>query len=181
MTRSHNNRTAGSGAPMQRRTPASRVATLALLTTLALMFSYIEALIPAPGPPGVKLGIANIVVVICLYRFSAGEAAAVNLLRVALAGLLFTGLFGALYSAAGAVLSLIGMALLKKTNLFSMAGVSMAGGVLHNLGQLIVAAFLVEESAIFYYFPLLLFSGIASGILTGIVATLVARKLPARL
>ena len=162
-------------------TPARRVATLALLTTLALMFSYIEALLPAPGPPGVKLGIANIVVVIVLYRYSAKEAAAVNFLRVALAGLLFTGLFGALYSAAGAFLSLVGMTLLKKTNLFSMAGISMAGGVLHNLGQLIIAALLVEETAVFYYFPLLLFSGIASGILTGIIATLVSRKLPAKL
>ena len=119
--------------------PARRVATLALLAALALMFSYIESLLPAPGPPGVKLGIANIVVVIVLYRLSAPEAAAVNFLRVALAGLLFTGLFGALYSAAGACLSLVGMILLKKTNLFSMVGVSMAGGVLHNLGQLIVA------------------------------------------
>ena len=181
MTHLHSKDRAGAPSPLRKKTPASRVATLSLLTTLALMFSYIEAMIPAPGPPGVKLGIANIVIVICLYRFSASEAAAVNLLRVALAGLLFTGLFGALYSAAGAVLSLIGMALLKKTNLFSMAGVSMAGGVLHNLGQLIVAAFLVEEAAIFYYFPLLLFSGIASGLLTGIIATLVARKLPARL
>ncbi len=158
--------------------PARRIASLALLTTLALMFSYIESLLPAPGPPGVKLGIANIVIVIILYRCSAYEAASVNFLRVALAGLLFTGLFGALYSAAGAFLSLIGMTLLKKTRLFSMAGVSMAGGVLHNLGQLIIAALLVEETALFYYFPLLLFSGIASGILTGIIATLVSRKLP---
>ena len=158
--------------------PARRVATLALLTTLALMFSYIESLLPAPGPPGVKLGIANIVVVIVLYRLSAREAAAVNLLRVALAGLLFTGLFGALYSAAGACLSLIGMILLKKTKLFSMVGVSMAGGVLHNLGQLFVAPLLVEETAVFYYFPLLLFSGIASGILTGLIAALVSSKLP---
>ena len=165
MTRSHNS-------------PARRVATLALLTTLALMFSYIESLLPAPGPPGVKLGIANIVVVIVLYRLAAPEAAAVNLLRVALAGLLFTGLFSALYSAAGACLSLIGMILLKKTKLFSMVGVSMAGGVLHNLGQLFVAALLVEETAVFYYFPLLLFSGIASGILTGLIAALVSSKLP---
>ena len=163
------------------RRPAARVATLALLTTLALMFSYVESLLPAPGPPGVKLGIANIVIVICLYRYSAGEAAAVNLLRVAMAGLLFTGLFGALYSLAGAVVSLAGMILLKKTGLFSMTGVSMAGGVLHNLGQLIVAALLVEETAIFYYFPLLLFSGIASGILTGIIATLVSCRLPANM
>ena len=160
------------------RTSARYVATLGLLAALALIFSYVESLLPAPGPPGVKLGIANIVVVIVLYRYSVKEAAAVNFLRVAIAGLLFTGLYGALFSAAGALLSLTGMALLKKTRLFSMAGVSMAGGVLHNLGQLIVAALLIEENAVFYYFPLLLFSGIASGILTGIIATLVSRSLP---
>ena len=160
------------------RSTARYVATLGLLAALALIFSYVESLLPAPGPPGVKLGIANIVVVIVLYRYSVKEAAAVNFLRVAIAGLLFTGLYGALFSAAGALLSLTGMALLKKTRLFSMAGVSMAGGVLHNLGQLIVAALLIEENAVFYYFPLLLFSGIASGILTGIIATLVSRSLP---
>lgn len=158
--------------------PARRVATLALLAALALIFSYVENLLPSPGMPGVKLGIANIVIVICLYRFSAAEAAGVNGLRIALAGLLFTGLFGALYSAAGALLSLIGMVLLKKTGHFSMAGVSMAGGVLHNLGQLAVAAILIEDRQIFYYFPILLFSGLICGVLTGIIATLVERQLP---
>ena len=161
--------------------PARRVATLALLAALALIFSYVESLLPSPGLPGVKLGIANIVIVICLYRYSAAEAAGVNALRIALAGLLFTGLFGALYSAAGACVSLIGMIALKKTGRFSMAGVSMAGGVLHNLGQLAVAAILIEDLQIFYYFPILLFSGLACGILTGIIATLVERKLPAAL
>ena len=171
----------GNGKTAYRNTPARRVATLALLAALALIFSYVESLLPSPGLPGVKLGIANIVVVIVLYRFSAAEAAGVNALRIALAGLLFTGLFGALYSAAGAVLSLAGMVLLKKTGHFSMAGVSIAGGVLHNLGQLAVAAILIEDLQIFYYFPILLFSGIACGILTGIIATLVERKLPKNL
>ena len=162
------------------RISTQEIALLALLTTLALMFSYIESLLPAPGPPGVKLGIANIVIVLILFRMSATEAAAVNLLRVLLAGLLFTGLSGALYSAAGAFLSLAGMILLKKTRKFSMVGVSMVGGVLHNLGQLIVAALLVGQRSVFAYFPILIFSGIASGILTGIIATLVDMKIPAR-
>ena len=171
----------GNGKTAYMNTPARRVATLALLAALALVFSYVESLLPSPGLPGVKLGIANIVVVIVLYRFSAAEAAGVNALRIALAGFLFTGLFGALYSAAGAALSLAGMVLLKKTGHFSMAAVSMAGGVLHNLGQLAVAAILIEDLQIFYYFPILLFSGIACGILTGIIATLVERKLPKNL
>lgn len=161
--------------------PARRIASLALLTTLALMFSYIESLLPAPGPPGVKLGIANIVIVIILYRCSAYEAASVNFLRVALAGLLFTGLFGALYSAAGAFLSLIGMTLLKKTRLFSMAGVSMAGGVAHNMGQLLVASAIVSNLKMFLYFPVLMFSGLASGIMIGVVACVINDRVPKQL
>ncbi len=97
------------------------VATVALLAALALIFSYIEVLIPFNfGIPGVKLGIANIVVTIALYKLSAKHAASVNVIRVLIAGLLFNGIFGALYSLAGAIVSLLGMIILKKTNLFSV-------------------------------------------------------------
>lgn len=155
------------------------VAMVALLAALALIFSYIEVLIPFNfGIPGIKLGIANIVVTIALYRLSAKHAASVNVIRVIIAGLLFNGLFGALYSLAGAIVSLLGMILLKKTGLFSVTGVSMAGGVLHNLGQLIVATILIEDTRMFLYFPVLLFSGLITGILVGIVAQLVLDRLP---
>lgn len=157
----------------------SNVAMIALLAALALIFSYVEVLIPFNfGIPGVKLGIANIVVTIALYRLSAKHAASVNVIRVIIAGLLFNGLFGALYSLAGAIVSLIGMILLKKSGLFSVTGVSMAGGVLHNLGQLLVATILIEDTRMFLYFPVLLFSGIITGILVGIVAQLVLDRLP---
>lgn len=146
------------------------------MASLALIFSYVEAIIPYnPGIPGIKLGIANVVTVIALYRFGWKEAASVSVIRIVIAGLLFNGVFGMLYSLAGAVVSLAGMILLKKTNLFSVAGVSMAAGVLHNLGQLLVAAALIEDLRIFFYFPVLLFSGIAAGILVGIISTLVLR------
>lgn len=157
----------------------NNVAMVALLAALALIFSYIEVLIPFNfGIPGIKLGIANIVVTIALYRLSAKHAASVNVIRVIIAGLLFNGMFGALYSLAGAIVSLLGMILLKKTGLFSVTGVSMAGGVLHNLGQLIVATILIEDTRMFLYFPVLLFSGIVTGILVGIVAQLVLDRLP---
>ena len=157
---------------------ASFVARIGLMATLALIFSYVEAIIPYnPGVPGIKLGIANVVTVVALYKFSAKDAAAVSVIRVVLAGLLFNGLFGMLYAFAGAVVSLTGMILLKKTNLFSVTGVSMAAGVLHNLGQLLVAAALIEDLRIFLYFPVLMFSGIAAGILVGIVSALVLRAL----
>lgn len=148
------------------------------MAALALIFSYVEAIIPYnPGIPGIKLGIANVITVVTLYKFGAKDAAAVSVIRVVLAGLLFNGLFGMLYSLAGAVLSLAGMAGLKKTGLFSVTGVSMAAGVLHNLGQLLVAAALIEDLRIFFYFPVLMFSGIAAGILVGIISTLMLRAL----
>ncbi len=157
---------------------ASFVARVGLMAALALIFSYVEAIIPYnPGIPGIKLGIANVVTVIALYKFGAKDACAVSVIRIVIAGLLFNGLFGMIYSLAGAAVSLIGMILLKKTDLFSVVGVSMAAGVLHNFGQLLVAAALVEELRIFFYFPVLLFSGIAAGILVGIASTLVLRAL----
>ena len=161
-----------------RRGSAQRIAHIALMTSLALIFSYVEAIIPYnPGIPGIKLGIANVVTVIALYKFGWKDAASVSILRIVLAGFLFNGMFGMLYALAGALVSFIGMLLLKKTNLFSIAGVSMAGGVLHNLGQLIVAAALIEDLRMFFYFPVLLFSGIASGIAIGVAATLILRSL----
>lgn len=157
---------------------SSTITQIALMATLALIFSYIEAIIPYnPGIPGIKLGIANIVSVVALYKFGWKEAASVNAIRIIIAGFLFNGLFGALYSLAGATVSLIGMVLLKRTDKFSVTGVSMAGGVLHNLGQLLVAAALIEDLHIFFYFPVLLFSGIASGIAIGVAAQSILRVL----
>ena len=161
-----------------RKSSAQFVARVALLASLALIFSYVEAIIPYnPGIPGIKLGIANIVTVVALYRYGWKEAVSVSIIRIVIAGLLFNGLFGMLYSLAGAALSLIGMIGLKKTGLFSVTGVSMAAGVLHNLGQLLVAAALIEDLRIFFYFPVLLFSGIAAGIFVGIAAQMVLRVL----
>ena len=161
-----------------KRSVAKTVSHIALLTSLALIFSYVEAIIPYnPAIPGIKLGIANVVTVIALYKFGWKDAACVSVLRIVLAGLLFNGVFGMLYSLAGALVSFVGMLLLKKSKIFSIVGVSMAGGVLHNLGQLLVAAALIEDLRIFFYFPILLFSGIVSGIAIGIAATLILKKL----
>ena len=159
-----------------------KITVAALMAALALIFSYIEVLIPFhPGIPGIKLGIANLVVIICLYDLGPQYALTVNLIRVLAAGLLFNGLFGAAYSLSGALLSLAVMLLLKKTGLFSVTGVSMAGGVAHNLGQLLIAALLISNLKIFVYFPVLIFSGMASGALIGILAHLILNKLPASL
>ncbi|MBR2674464.1 MAG: Gx transporter family protein [Mogibacterium sp.] len=157
---------------------AAFIARAGLMAALALIFSYVEAVIPyAPTVPGIKLGLANIVTVVALYRFGVRDAISVSAVRVMLSGLLFNGLFGMLYSMAGALLSLVGMAVLKRTRLFSIVGVSMAAGVLHNMGQLVVAAVLIEDFRIFFYFPVLMFSGIAAGIVVGIAATVIIKSM----
>ena len=159
---------------------SSRTRTLALggmLTALALIFSYIEFLVPVSvGIPGIKLGFANIVIVYALYKLGAREAFLINVCRVVLAGLMFGSAFSILYALSGALVSFCGMALLRRTGLFSTAGVSMAGGVLHNLGQIAVAAFVVQTAQVLLYFPVLVFAGIATGIVNGILAALCLEK-----
>lgn len=168
--------------PSQNRSRAGRITSAALFASLALIFSYIEVLIPPiTGIPGVKLGIANLVVITALYRMDLRTAFGISVIRIIVAGLLFNGVFGALYSFAGGMISLFVMWALKKTGIFSMTGVSMAGGVAHNMGQLLVAACIVSNLKIFFYMPVLLFSGIISGILIGLTAELAGRKIPDRI
>ena len=163
---------------MQSATNTKKTATAALLSALALIFGYIEFLIPiSVAAPGIKLGIANIVIVIALYKLGWKWALPVNVVRVLLSALLFGSLFSALYSLAGAVLSFIVMALLMKTGKFSVAGVSMAGGVAHNVGQLLAACFAMQTANVLYYYPILLISGLAAGIGIGILATLILKTL----
>ena len=161
---------------------ARRVALTGLLAALALIFSYVEVLFPFnAGIPGIKLGLANLVPLIIMYRMDARYAFAANLIRVLLAGLLFSGLFAALYSLAGSCASFLVMYLLKKAGLFSVIGVSMGGGVFHNLGQLLVAIFLISGPQLIHYMPVLIISGMAAGITVGIGASVLIDRLPAGL
>ena len=172
---------------MKQSTPSSndigrRVALTGLMASLALIFSYVEVLFPFnAGIPGVKLGLANLVPLIILYRLDARYAFAANLIRVILAGLLFSGLFAALYSLAGSLTSFLVMYLLKKTRLFSVIGVSTAGGVFHNLGQLIVAMLAVSGPQLFHYMPVLIISGMIAGIIVGIGAAILLDRIPEKL
>lgn len=155
------------------------LALSAMLAALALIFSYVEALIPLPVPvPGIKLGIANLVIVMAIYKLGFRYAFTINCVRIVIAGLLFSGVFGMIYSFAGGILSLLVMYLLQRTGWFSMVGVSMAGGVAHNLGQLITASLLVQSVRMMSYFSILLFSGLISGIFIGVLASLIYRRLP---
>lgn len=155
-----------------------RVAVFGIFTALALIFSYIELLIPINfGIPGAKLGLANLIIVIVLYKAEWKEALLLSVVRIILSGFLFGNLFGILYSLAGGVLSLAVMALLKKTQIFSIIGVSMAGGVSHNVGQLIMAMLVVETYAVGYYLPVLLIAGLITGTLIGIAGREMLKRL----
>lgn len=162
---------------MKKRNASSSVALGGMLTALALIFSYVEFLVPiSVGIPGIKLGFANIVIVYAIYKLGPVQAFWINICRILLAGLLFGSVFSILYALSGGLVSFCGMVLLKKPGVFSTAGVSMAGGVLHNLGQIVVAAFVVQTAQVLLYFPVLIFAGILTGIVNGIVATLCLRR-----
>ena len=130
-----------------------------------------RALIPFQiGIPGVKLGLANIVIVIALYRMPAGEAYLLSVVRVVLSGFLFGNLMSILYSLAGGLLSLTVMWGLKHVKSVSVLGVSIAGGVFHNIGQLLAAALVVETYGVFSYVPVLLVSGLVTGLVIGLAS-----------
>ena len=156
----------------------SRVAYFGVFTALALIFSYVETLIPVNlGIPGVKLGLANLIIVVALYKMRLSEAYLLSVVRVLLAGFIFGNYFSIIYSLAGGLLSLTVMALLKKWGGFSLQGISIAGGVFHNIGQLIVAAVVVETLSVTYYFPVLLVAGLLTGLVIGIVAEMMLKRL----
>lgn len=156
----------------------SRVAYFGVFTALALIFSYVETLIPFNfGIPGVKLGLANLIIVIALYKMKFSDAFLLSVVRVVLSGFIFGNYFSIIYSLAGGILSLCVMAGLKKTDKFSVMGISMAGGVAHNVGQLIVAMIVVETLSIVAYVPVLLISGLVTGLLIGIVSAEMLKRL----
>lgn len=156
----------------------NRAAYFGVFTALALIFSYIETLIPIQfGIPGIKLGLANLVIVIVLYKSSLKEAMLLSVVRVLLAGFMFGNLASIIYSLAGAVLSLCVMALLKKGKFLSLMGISIAGGVTHNIGQLLIAMWMVETYRVGYYLPALLVSGALTGMLIGVIAGEMLKRL----
>ncbi|MBR6743264.1 MAG: Gx transporter family protein [Clostridia bacterium] len=154
-----------------------KITMYGLFTALAMIMSLIEVLMPIPLPvPGIKVGFPNIIILFVLYRFGAKTAIAVSLVRVLLVSLLFGNFLGLAYSLAGAVLSLVVMILLKKTDLFSTLGVSVVGGIAHNAGQITVACILMSTSEISYYMPVLIITGTVAGIVVGIASHLLIKK-----
>ncbi len=157
--------------------PTKKLTLLALLIAFSLILSYLESLLPPLSAffPGVKLGLANIAILFALYHYGVKEAATVSFIRLMLATFLFGSVTTWIYGAAGAFISLSAMAVLRRLSCFSTVGVSIAGGVLHNLGQIAVAVLLYETASLVYYLPVLLFAGVLSGIAVGVAAALCLR------
>ena len=161
---------------------AKRIAADGLFLALALVVSYIEVLIPIPvGIPGVKIGLANAVIMVLLFFSTWQRTLLISIVRILLAGFLFGNPMTIVYSLAGGIRSLFCMVILKKIKGFSGVGISVGGGVAHNIGQLSVAVLLMENARIYYYAPVLLGTGTIAGIAIGVLTGILIRKLPKNL
>ena len=161
-----------------KKTDIKRVAFCGMFTAVAIIMGYIESFIVIPGLlPGMKLGLANCVILFVLMRYGLLSAVLVSLVRIIVVNSLFGNMTAAAFSLAGAALSIIVMSLLKRSGRFSTVGMSLAGGVAHNLGQVLVAMLVFENAGMFYYFPMLIVTGVAAGVFVGILAGLVISKM----
>ena len=158
---------------------AKKVAFLGVLTSVALVLSYLESILPPiwAAVPGIKIGLPNVVIVFLLYRYSVKEAAIVSLIRVFIVALLFGNVMTLAYSVAGALLSIVLMAICKKIKVFSVVGTSIVGGIAHNLGQIIVAIFLFDTVQIGYYMIVLAITGTIAGVFIGLAGGLLLKRL----
>lgn len=158
---------------------SKKIAVLGVLTGVTLVLSYLEAILPPiyAAVPGIKVGLPNIVIILILYKFSAREAAVISFLRVVLVALLFGNAMTLAYSLVGAVLSLLVMALMKKADFFSPVGVSILGGVFHNIGQILVAIVLLNSTLIGYYMMILTITGTLAGVFVGLTGSILLKRL----
>lgn len=155
-----------------------RAAYFGIFTALALILGYVELLIPIQfGIPGAKLGLANLITILVLYKMGWKDAFLLSVTRIVLGGFIFSSLFSILYSLAGGILSLTAMGVLKKTEKFTVIGVSICGGVFHNIGQLAVAMAVVQTYEVGYYFPVLLIAGLLTGLLIGMISAEVLKRI----
>lgn len=154
-----------------------RMTTLSLLFALAMIFSFVESRLPTFIPiPGVKLGLCNVVIIFTLLKLGAPAAIAVSLLRVLLSSMLFGNAAAFFYSLAGAILSLAVMILLLRLRFFSAVGISVLGGVMHNIGQLLMAWILLGTAGVMYYLPVLLIAGVIAGALIGLLSAYLHKR-----
>ena len=160
-----------------------RIVILGLLASLALALSYLEALLPpiTSAFPGIKMGLPNLVIIFALYTLGSKEAALISTVRLLAVFLLFGNAVMLLYSAAGALLSLTLMVILKRVDAFSCVGVSVSGAVFHNLGQILVAILMLETPQIAFYLPILMISGVIAGAIIGVIGSLITARLQSKI
>ena len=155
-----------------------KTAQVGMLVAAAFVLGYVESLLPISfGIPGIKLGLSNIVVLLFLYEGTAKEALGIALVRIVLTGLTFGNFSTMAYSLAGGIFSFLVMFLLKKSNVFSVYGVSIAGGVSHNIGQIAVAVLVLQTGLLMYYLPFLLVAGCVAGACIGFVGGILVKRL----
>ncbi len=160
------------------RSSTKRLTSLALMTTFAIILSYVESRIPTfVAIPGVKVGLANIVVILALYTQALKEAIIISGVRVFAVSLLFSNPISMIYSLSGAFLSLFTMYLLKRLTPLRTVTVSVLGGVTHNVGQIAVASVILETNVLSYYLPFLILSGTVAGIAVGVAAAVLIKRL----
>ena len=148
-----------------------KVAYYGIFAALSILMGYVETIIPLPLPvPGIKLGLSNVIVLLALYVMGTKEAFYISVIRVFISALLFRGFLGFWYSMSGAFLSYIVMVLAMKTGKMSAIGVSVLGGIFHNIGQIAVAWVILGRGVVFYLVPILMVSGVATGFAIGVVA-----------
>lgn len=158
---------------------AEKTALYGLLIALAFVLSFVETLIPVTlMVPGMKLGLANLVTIVGLYTVGIGGTVIVSVVRIVLVGFTFGNTFSMMYSLGGWLLSIAIMTVCKKRDWFSSIGISILGGVGHNIGQLTVAAFVVKQAGVFIYLPALLAAGTVAGLVIGLVGGLIVERLP---
>lgn len=164
--------------PIKNIISVKSIATMGVCLCLALILSYIESLIPFNiGIPGVKLGLANSAIVFVLYYVGIIPGIIVSILRVLLSGFIFGNLYSIIYSLFGALLSILVMILVKSILKLSAISASVAGGIFHNIGQLIAAALMVSTYQILYYVPVLLLAGAITGGLIGVVVYIILNRI----
>ena len=163
---------------MKKKSSAQKVALYGVLIALAMVLSYVEMLIPLPvGIPGVKPGLANLVVFLALYTMTAREALLISMVRILLVSITFGNGSAFLYSMAGGILSFLVMCIFQKKDFLLPAGVSIAGGIAHNVGQLLMAAVILENGAVFTYFPVLLEAGCITGGIIGFLGEQIRKRI----
>ena len=155
-----------------------KIAQTAMLAALAIVFGYVESLFPLPVPVyGVKVGISNAVILVAIYMLGNVQAWGIMFIKTLCSALLFQGFSAFLYSVAGGGLSVLFMYILKRSNKFSIIGVSAVGGVMHNVGQLICAGLILETINVMYYLPILIACGIIAGVIIGMITNLILKRI----